>query len=68
MTLIDILLKANSTDEFILKELSTQICPYQMEFLPKVCVGFVYLYGPYALPVLAQEEYPIKVCDALNVC
>jgi len=51
----------------ILTELQL-VCPYQTAYLPRVCVGFIWLYGPWALPVISQEENPRRVCYALNIC
>jgi len=67
MNIIDELLNLNTPDQVILEAL-TDICPYQTNWLPRTCVGFIWLYGPYALPVIAQEENPTKVCTALKIC
>jgi len=67
MSTIDTLLTLKTPDDVILTEL-TKLCPYQTSYLPRTCVGFIWLYGPFALPVIAKEENPSRVCVALRVC
>eukprot|EP00026_Physarum_polycephalum_P007116 Phypoly_transcript_07170.p1 GENE.Phypoly_transcript_07170~~Phypoly_transcript_07170.p1 ORF type:complete len:517 (+),score=63.80 Phypoly_transcript_07170:107-1657(+) len=68
MALVDILLKINQTDEFIMDQLTTKICPIQPVFPPHVCRDFVGLYGPYALPVIGTLETAETVCYAMELC
>lgn len=83
MDAVDALLSTGLSSHKILEEL-TRICmfnnllrplktddetgPYQSAFMERVCVGFIWLYGPYALPIIAMEANPQRVCEALNVC
>lgn len=68
MSIVDELLAVNASMDFIIDAISTKICPLVHSFPLNVCHGFCHLYGPYALPVIAQEKAAKEICYLLPIC